>query len=306
VTADRPELRIEPLTTDRLELTPLDPSSDAPALHSMLSDPEVHRYDIDAQPSTSVSQTERRLRLEVMANGNTTWAIRLKGGHPIGTIGIFADQQTTTRGVGWSLKASYWGQHIMSEAARVAVPYLLAQDGVDGLEAWVDSRNLGSLGVARAAGMSERGRLPRAGRDHVGQTVVMTRAAVPVDPEVLGVTPTLVVADLAETVRVLQKVLALHVAWEVPDPPTLVFLAVEPWAGSPGLRVAQGSGALTPTELLFEIGISVDVVRARVVSAGLTIESEPVDQPWARRELAFRLPDGHVIRVSGPSSPEGA
>jgi len=301
----RPALRIESLRTDRLDLTPLDPALDAPALHAMLGNPDVHRYDTDALPSGSLAETESRLRLQVMANGGTSWAIRLHGGAAIGTIGVFADQGTTIRGVGWSLEPSYWGRRIMSEAARVVLPFLLAQAGVDGLEAWVDSRNLASLGVARAAGMTERARLPRVYPDHVAQTVVMARAAVPVDPEVLGVTPTLVVADLGETVRLLQTVLALHVSWEVPDPPTLAFLAVEPWSGSPGLRVARGSGSVRPSELLFEVGISVDKVRARVLAAGLAVVEEPADHPWSRREMSFRLPDGHLIRASGPSSPSG-
>jgi len=45
----RPALRIESLRTDRLDLTPLDPALDAPALHAMLGNPDVHRYDTDAE-----------------------------------------------------------------------------------------------------------------------------------------------------------------------------------------------------------------------------------------------------------------
>src|SRR4051812_21158710 len=121
----RPALLIAALRTDRLELTPLDPASDAPALHAMFSSPEVHRYDVDAEVSLSVEETERRLRLQVVANGGTTWAVRLPGGVAIGTIGVFADQETRIRGVGWSLTPSYWGRGLMREAARAAIPYLL-------------------------------------------------------------------------------------------------------------------------------------------------------------------------------------
>lgn len=302
-----PSLCIEPLTTRRLELTPLDPALDAPDLHTMLADREVHRYDTDARVSASVEETEDRLRLQVVANGGTTWSIRLKGGPPIGTIGVFADQGTPIRGVGWSLASPYWGQGIMSEAARAVVPYLLAQDGVDGLEAWVDSRNLASIGVARAAGMTERGRLPLVHTEYVAQTIVMARAAVPVDPEVFGSVPTLVVSNVEETVRLLQAVLTCHVAWAVAEPPTLVFLAFEPWSGSQGLRVAESPAAAIPTpgELLLDVGISVDTVRSRVAAAGLTVTAEPVDEPWGRREMAFLLPEGHLVRVSGPTSPPG-
>ncbi len=300
----RAPLHVERLRTERLDLTPLEPARDAPDLHVMLSDPEVHRYETDARASTSVGETETRLGLQVMANGGVSWAVRPRqGGAAIGIIGVFADQGTTIRGVGWSLASSYWRQGIMSEAGRVVVPFLLAQDGVDGLEAWVDSRNLASIGVARAAGMSERARLPRVYSDHVAQTVVMARAADPVDPEVLGVTPTLRVMDLADSVRLLRSVLSLHVAWETPDPPTMASLALEPWSGSPGIRVVTGPRAAAASEVLFEVGISVDLVRDRVVTAGLAVVEEPADQGWGRREMAFRLPDGDTVRVSGPTSP---
>lgn len=299
----RSPLLIEPLQTARLDLDPLDPGRDGPALHAMLSDAEVHRYDSESAASTSVAETEGRLRMELAANGGTSWAIHVRGGDAIGTIGVFADQQTTIRGVGWSIARAYWRQGITSEAARIVVPYLLAQEGVDGLEAWVDSRNLGSLGVARAAGMSERSRLPKAHRDEVAQTVVMARAAVPTDPEVFGVTTILDVGDLDANIQILQSVLGLRTAWTYPDPPEVAFLAVAPWSGSAGVQLAQTAGRIVRTELSFEVGITVDVVHGRAIAAGVPIVEPPNDKPWYRREFRWRLPDGHVIRVSGPSSP---
>jgi len=300
----RPPLLIEALQTERLDLYPLDPDGDAPALHAMTSDAEVHRYDDDSAASTSVEETANRLRLELTANGGSTWAIRLRGGDAIGTIGVFADQQTTIRGVGWSLARSCWRQGITSEAARIVVPYLLAQEGVDGLEAWVDSRNLGSFGVARAAGMTERGRLPKAYRDHVAQTVVMARAATAADPEVFGVRTTLEVSDLGAAIAVFQSVLGLHLGWSYPDPPRVAFLAVAPWSGSAGFQLSQTNDRIAATELAIDVGISVDVMHRRAIAAGMPIVEPPSDKPWYRREFGWRLPDGHVISVSGPSSPE--
>lgn len=299
----RPPLLIEPLQTPRLDLDPLDPVRDAAALHAMVSDAEVHRYDSESTASTSVAETGSRLRMELAANGGTSWSIRFRDGEAIGTIGVFADQQTTVRGVGWSIARAYWRQGITSEAARIVVPYLLAQEGVDGLEAWVDSRNLGSLGVARAAGMSERGRLPKPYRDEVAQTVVMARAAVRTDPEVFGVTATLEVGDLDANIQILQSVLGLRTAWTYPEPAKIAFLAVAPWSGSAGVALAQTAGRIVGTELLFEVGITVDVVHRRAIAAGVPIVDTPNDKPWYRREFSWQLPDGHVIRVSGPSSP---
>ena len=202
------------------------------------------------------------------------------------------------RGVGWSLARALWRQGITSEAARVVVPYLLHQPGVDGLEAWVDSRNLGSLGVARAAGMSERARLPRVYRDHVAQTVVMARAATTLDPEVFAVHPTLPVTDLDSTVRVLSEVLGLREAWSFPDPPTVVFLAVDRWSGSAGLQIRAVTGRVAPVELTFPVGVSADVIHARALDAGVEVVDAPADKPWYRREFSFRLGDGHLMTVS--------
>ena len=136
----RPPLDIETLRTTRLTLTPLDAAADATDLHPMLADPEVHRYDTDAEAS---AVRRRRPRVDWPVSWSRTAAPPGRSGsaegRAIGTIGVFADQGTTIRGVGWSLARAFWREGITSEAARGVVPYLLAQPGVDGLEAWVDS-----------------------------------------------------------------------------------------------------------------------------------------------------------------------
>jgi RimJ/RimL family protein N-acetyltransferase/catechol 2,3-dioxygenase-like lactoylglutathione lyase family enzyme len=302
----RPPLRIKPLRTDRLDLTPLDPAAHAAALHVMLADPVVHQYDTDARASQSVEETALRLHRQVVSNGGAIWAIQPSGGEPIGTIGIFADQDDSVRGVGWSLTRSHWRRGITSEAAKAAIPYLLAQDGVDGLEAWVDSQNLASLGVARAVGMTESGRLPRSYPDRVGQTIVMTIASWPRDREVIGVFPSLRVTDLDATVALLTGLLELHLAWAYPDPPRVAFLAVATWSGSPGFQLEQVAGPVDALqEMSFEVGVVVDDICERVVRAGVAVLEAPHDQPWARREMTFALPEGHRITVSGPTVSRG-
>jgi RimJ/RimL family protein N-acetyltransferase len=272
----------------------------------MLADPEVHRYDTDAVASSSVAETEFRLRQQVVANGGASWAIRLGDGPAIGTLGIFADQGSTIRGVGWSLASAYWRQGITSEAARVAIPYLLAQPGVDGLEAWIDAQNPASLGVARAAGMTEGGRLPRSYRNRVAQTVVMVRAAQPREPEVFGMFSPLRVSDLATTIRHLTGVLDLHLAWAYPDPPKVAFLAVSPWSGSAGFQLEQvRCRPDEPQRMSFDVAVLVDEIGERVLRLGLDVAQAPYDRPWGRREMTFRLEDGHQITVSGPTLPRG-
>jgi RimJ/RimL family protein N-acetyltransferase len=310
VVTPRPELSVAALHTERLDLTVLDPDADAPDLHAMLADPEVHRYDSDAKPARSVAGTRRRLSHQVMANGGASWAIRLHGGPAIGTIGVFADQGTTIRGIGWSLARQHWRRGITSEAARAVVPYLLGQPGVDGLEAWVDSANVASLGVARAGGLAEVARLPRVYPDRVAQTIVMARAAEVSDPAVFGVGPIVPVVDVRASARLLQDAFALHLAWAYPDPPSVVSLAVAPWSGAQGLQLVAREAPIAPLEFVVDLGIHVAEVRRRLGDAspspnapGLVVLEEPADMPWYRCEMVVGMPEGHRIRVSGPSTP---
>ena len=221
----------------------------------------------------------------------------------LGTIGIFADQGTTIRGLGWSLRRSHWGQGLMSEAARAIVPFLLAQPGVDGLEAWADSRNIGSLKVAARAGLTERARLPRSYDDSVGQTVVMAVAAEPVDPTVFTITSALEVHDVEETARLLCDVLGMHVAWMHGEPAAIGEIAIARWSGSAGLQLRRREGAVRTTEVTFEVGVWVDDICARVTAAGLQVIEPPGDRPWGRRDFTFALPEGHRIGVSGATTP---
>ncbi len=158
VETPRPPLVIAELSTARLTLRPLDPTLDATDLFEMDADPLVHQYVYGSSPSHSIEQLQRRLAAELERNGGMTWAIRLREEPTVlGTIGIFADQGSTIRGLSWSLRRSHWGQGLTSEAASAIVPFLLAQPGVDGLEAWADSRNIGSLKVADSSRLGRTG-----------------------------------------------------------------------------------------------------------------------------------------------------
>jgi uncharacterized glyoxalase superfamily protein PhnB len=42
----------------------------------------------------------------------------------------------------------------------------------------------------------------------------------------------------------------------------------------------------------------VDAVHARAVAAGAEVLKPPTDEPWGRRELALRSPDGHRFMVA--------
>jgi catechol 2,3-dioxygenase-like lactoylglutathione lyase family enzyme len=170
----------------------------------------------------------------------------------------------------------------------------------------VDSQNIASLGVARAVGMSEGGRLPRSYPDRVAQTIVMARSSHPRDPEVFGMFSALRVTDLEGTIRLLTGLLDLHLAWAYPDPPKVAFLAVAPWSGSRGFQLEEAPVRVDqPQQISFDVGVMVDEIGERALRAGLEVVEAPHEQPWARREMTFELPDGHRITVSGPTLPRG-
>ncbi|MGW5363533.1 GNAT family N-acetyltransferase [Actinopolymorpha pittospori] len=297
---------MRPLRTARLDLVPLDPDRDAESLHAMLADPATYEFDVDEGPTRDVAETRERLHQVLTGNGGWTWALRLRPyDAAIGTIGLFFDQGTPIRGLSWSMRPDHWGRGLMGEAAPVVVDHLLAQPGIDGVEAWIDSRNTRSLGVARRARLDEAGRLPRGYADHTAQNVVMVRAAVPRDPDVLGVRAVLPVREVPATAALLVEILGLHQVFTLGEPPRFVQLALTRWSGAPGLEVVRADGTLSPTRISVEVGSPADHAHARAVRAGLRVVTPLTDQPWYRRDFTFELPDGHQVSVAGPLRPSG-
>ncbi|WP_161606220.1 GNAT family N-acetyltransferase [Microlunatus speluncae] len=294
------------MTTERLELVPLDPDRDAESLHAMYGDPDHYSFGPE-EPTVDVAATHARLTEELAGNGGWTWVLRLRPDtRALGTIGLFFDQGTSIRGLSWGLRRDHWGRGLMGEAAPVVVDHLLAQPGIDGVEAWIDTRNTRSLGVARRARLDEKARLARVYADHTAQQVVMARAAQPSDGTVLATRPSLPVRDVPETCRLLIKVLGLNLSFEYGDPPTFARLGVGPWSGSPGIDVRDADdGEIASVTVTVDIGIPTDVMHDRAVAAGLKILSSPVDQPWHTREFVFCLGEGHRVRVIGPTRPQG-
>ncbi|MEQ7127306.1 GNAT family N-acetyltransferase [Actinopolymorpha sp. B11F2] len=297
---------MQTLTTERLDLVPLDPDRDAECLHAMHGDPEIDPYG-PYDPTPDVAATRTRLAEELEGNGGWTWVLRLRPAtDALGTIGLFFDQGTSIRGLSWYLRRDHWGRGLMSEAAPVVVDHLLAQPGIDGVEAWIDTRNTRSLGVARRARLDERARLPRVYADHTAQQIVMARAAEPRDQDVLAARPSLPVRDVPATCTLLTGVLGLSLGFDHGDPPTFARLGVGPWSGSPGIDVSRAAdGDIAAATVSVDIGVPTDVVHERALTAGVKVVAPPEDMPWHRREFVFCLPEGHRVRVIGPSRPAG-
>lgn len=291
------------LRTDRLDLVTLDPERDAQDLHAMLADPTMYSFST-THPTSDVVESKQRLVHQLAGNGGWTWAIRTRPDTAaIGTIGLFYDQGTSIRSLDWKVARQHWGRGIMTEAVRAAVPYLLEQPGITGLEAWIDSQNARSLAVARHAGFAEGARLPRVYDDRVAQQVIMVREAEPSDPDVLAIRPALPVTDIRRTVELLVSILRLHLAFEYGQPASFARLGVQPWSGSPGIDLEATDEPIRPMTITVDTAVSADLVYERAASARVRIAQPPTDQPWARRECTFVLPDGHHICVSGPTTP---
>jgi uncharacterized glyoxalase superfamily protein PhnB len=75
------------------------------------------------------------------------------------------------------------------------------------------------------------------------------------------------------------------------------------WSGSPSLQLSRADGDIARIDIAVEIGISIDVVYERAVSAGVMILEPISEMPWGRTVFAFALPEGHRVRVSGPNRP---
>lgn len=297
---------MQTLTTARLDLVPLDPDRDAEALHAWYGDPAGDEYG-PSKPTADVPATRARLVEELTGNGGWTWVLRLRPRtEALGTIGLFFDQGTSIRGLNWALRRDHWGRGLMGEAAPIVVDQLLAQPGIDGVEAWIDSRNTRSLGVARRARLDERARMARVYPDHTAQQVIMARAAEPRDLAVVAVRPNLAVRDVPETCRLLTDVLGLSLGFDFGDPPTFARLKLGPWSGTSGIDLRQAAeDELTAATVTVDLGVPTDVIHERARAAGLEVLSPPADQPWHTREFVFCLPEGHRIRVIGPVRPPG-
>lgn len=292
------------LTTPRLEIVPLDLDRDASGLHLLLGDPMIDPYGW-SNATRNVAETRERLRSAFEENGGWTWVVRLRpDDEPLGIIGIFGDQGTSIRGLSWHMRRSHWGMGIMGEAAPVVVDHLLAQPGISGVEAWIDTHNLRSIGVARRAGLHEAVRMPRRYEDHLAQQVVMVRAADPSDSDVVAVRAVLSVHDIPATSAALRDLLGLHLAFQYPDPPTMARLTVAPWSGSPGIDLAHHHGQIAPTTVKIDLGIAVDTIYRRALELGLETLGPPQDQVWHRRTCTIILPEGHHIQVQGSLLPE--
>lgn len=142
---------------------------DAPAVHSVYSDPEVMRW-VGRGPVTSVEATRTMLRQYIAhqdAHGFAFWAvIDRETGSVIGDAGLAVTLEGEVE-MGYTLGRAWWRQGRASEAAGLWVDAAFSRLGIPRLRALVEAPNAGSRRVLENLGFREDGVTDAFGRPHL-------------------------------------------------------------------------------------------------------------------------------------------
>ena len=289
------------LTTARLELHPLDAERDARALHAIRSDRRVWSTMGGSQPPAAEVEATR-----MAENGGWGWTIRAAGTELIiGSVSLFPGDEVS-RSLTWYLHPDHWGHGLASEAVSAVVDHLLGTAGFARLDAWIDHTNPRSIGVARNAGMTERGRMAyySAVQARIVHNVVMGRAAGDPEPALLGLRPQLVVRDVERTTRLLIEGLGMHLDTRTPGTsPEENRVAISAFIGAPAvaIRPASEGESIPPAVVELDVGGKVDEHVARCTALGMRVA--PAAKVQWYRCYDVDIGDGHRIRLRASKYP---
>ncbi|MFD5823972.1 GNAT family N-acetyltransferase [Lentzea sp. NPDC060358] len=296
------ERRTMYLETSRLELLPLDPDEHTEALHEVYGNPAVMRW-WTCPPLASVEQTRQVLAEEGTRPGAALWTLRRTADRSvIGMAGLLGG--VAIPGLTWILAEQAWGHGFATEAATAVIDHAFTHMGHGRVEAWVESTNARSIAVCRKVGLSERGRLVQRyeHRERPHEMIVFGRASRPDPISVVHLQPVVQVADVTATATLLCAALAARVSFTVGEPADMAGIVLGPWSTGPGVRLVRCSpSTCAPVEIGLDVGSGFAELYQSVLGSGAVHVEPPVDQPWGRREFAFRLPEGHRIVVSTPN-----
>ncbi|MEX2207672.1 MAG: GNAT family N-acetyltransferase [Myxococcota bacterium] len=134
---------------------------DAPALHCVTGDRGVMRY-WHPGPDGDVAATERRIadiEAHWQRHGFGDWAVlERSGGALIGFAGLHHISDMVAVNVGYALAASHWRRGIGAEVCRLLLGHAFSVLGLPEVVAVIDPRNVASLALAGACGLSLRER----------------------------------------------------------------------------------------------------------------------------------------------------
>lgn len=158
----REPLTIPTLATEggRFTLRPFR-HDDAPLVHEYLSDPRIAQWTLNiAHPYPEGAAEGWISSHEAAAEAGTdiTWAIALPDDdRVIGAIGLILTPRHRRGEIGYWLATPFWGQGVMTEAARAVVAYGLGTLGLRRIQATCLPHNVGSYRVMEKAGMTFEG-----------------------------------------------------------------------------------------------------------------------------------------------------
>lgn len=288
----------------RLVLTPLDLDADAPGLHLAYGDPRVSRPWADEEAPRDEAETRERLAARVERPDGRLWTIR-RAGEPDALGLVELADVTPTPWLSWMLRREHWRRGITGEAVAALVDHLFAAEGTERVEAWADAVNTGSIGVARRAGMTERGRFTMS--TPVGGTrekVVLGRVREPGPQRFYLAHPVLPVRDVEATLALLHAGLGLEPGFRVGEPARYAAARLGPWSVGPGLRLAltPGGEPIAPVTVALDAGVPLAGLADRWTAAGGRTDGPVQRMPWDAYELCCLLPEGHRLLIGGPPS----
>lgn len=157
---EKQAFQLPSLETERLLLRSL-VTDDADDMFAYASDPLVARYvSWDVHPNVDYTRTylksvEERYRL----GPHYDWGVIYTAtGHLIGTCGYVEINREHRRGeIGYALSRAFWGQGIITEAARALVRFGFEELGLYRIEAICEVPNIGSARVMEKIGMRFEG-----------------------------------------------------------------------------------------------------------------------------------------------------
>lgn len=148
--------------TDRLTLRPPVLEDAQAVFRNYARDPQVSRY-LTWRPHSDVAQTEKFLKSCIDRSDSEThlfWVITFRGsGEAIGMISAFREGHKA--GIGFALARRYWGQGIMTEAARCVTGWLRRSPEIYRIWAARDIENRASARVLEKLGLQREGVLRR-------------------------------------------------------------------------------------------------------------------------------------------------
>lgn len=151
---------LAPIETERLLLRKM-ALADAEDMFEYASDPEVTNYTT-WYPHTSIEDSRQFLEHitgRYDRHGVAEWGVIHKRDRKfIGTCGyIYWEPQHARAEIGYALSRSYWGQGLMSEAAREVISFGFRNMTLNRVEARCLPENIGSARVLEKSGMNFEG-----------------------------------------------------------------------------------------------------------------------------------------------------